>query len=60
MLSMTLVLGAILPSLSVMSSLSRSSEQPLRTRDPYLRSDRRELAFDARASGSLSQRLEYQ
>jgi hypothetical protein len=45
MLSMTLVLGAILLlTLSVMSSLSRSSEQPLRTRDPYLRSDRRELA----------------
>lgn len=45
MLSMTLVVGAILLlTLSVMSSLSRSSEQPLRTRDPYLRSDRRELA----------------
>ena len=40
---MTLVVGAILLlTLSVMSSLSRSSERPPRTLDPYLRSDRRE------------------
>ena len=44
MLSMTLVVGAILLlTLGVMSSLSRSSEQPQRPLDPYLRSHRREL-----------------
>ena len=42
MLSMTLIVCAILfLTLSVMSSLSRSSEQPQGTLDPYLRSDRR-------------------
>ncbi len=41
MLSMTLVVGAILfLTLSVMTSLLRSSEQPQRALDPYLRSDR--------------------
>jgi hypothetical protein len=43
MLSMTLIVGAILfLTLSVMSSLSRSSEQPQGTLDPHFRSDRRE------------------
>ncbi len=40
MLSMTLLIGTIL-ALLVLTSLSRSSEQPPRTLDPYLRSDRR-------------------
>jgi hypothetical protein len=44
MLSMTLIVGAIIfLTLSVMTLLSRSSEQPQRTLDPYLRSDRSEL-----------------
>lgn len=41
MLSMTLLVGTIL-ALLVLTSFSRSSEQPPRTLDPYLRSDRRE------------------
>lgn len=41
MLSMTLLVGTIL-ALLVLTSLSRSSERPPRTLDPYLRSDRRE------------------
>lgn len=41
MLSMTLVVGTIL-ALLVLTSLSRRSEQPPRTVDPYLRSGRRE------------------
>lgn len=41
MLSMTVLVGTIL-ALLVLTSLSRSSERPPRTLDPYLRSDRRE------------------
>jgi len=44
MLSMTLVVGAILLlMLGVLSSFSKSSEQPQRTLEPYFRSDRREF-----------------
>lgn len=41
MLSMTLLIGTIL-ALLLLTSLSRNSEQPRKTLDPYLRSDRRE------------------